>query len=225
MSRQGKRYRADAQKVTQDAVPLTEAVNRLKAFKAAKFDQTVEIALHLGVDPKQAEQNIRGSVSLPHGIGKSKRVIAFCTEDKVQAAKAAGAVEVGGEDLVTKIEGGWMDFDVAVAEPAMMRVVARLGRSLGPKGLMPSPKNGTVTPNVEQAVTEFSAGKVNFKNDKLGNVHAVIGKHSMDVQQLEGNAQAFIDHILRLRPATIKGQYIRNCALTATMTPSVTVQV
>ena len=118
-----------------------------------------------------------------------------------------------------------MDFDVAIAEPAMMRVVARLGRSLGPKGLMPSPKNGTVTPQVEQAVTEFSAGKVNFKNDKLGNVHAVIGKHSMGVQELEGNAQAFIDHIVKLRPSTIKGQYIRNCAITATMTPSVTVQV
>lgn len=225
MSRQGKRYRADAQKTSEEAVPLTEAVNRLKAFKAAKFDQTVEIALHLGVDPKQAEQNIRGSLSLPHGIGASKRVIAFCTEDKLEAARAAGAVEAGGEDLVAKIEGGWMDFDVAVAEPAMMRVVAKLGRSLGPKGLMPSPKNGTVTPNVEQAVTEFSAGKVNFKNDKLGNVHAVIGKHSMGVAELEGNAQAFIDHIVRLRPSTIKGQYVKNCAITATMTPSVTVQV
>lgn len=225
MPHQGKRYRADAEKVTQDPVPLVEAVNRIKAFKKTKFDQSVEICLHLGIDAKQADQAIRGSLSLPHGIGKSKRVIAFCPDDKVAAAKEAGAIKAGGEELVKEIEGGWMDFDVAVADPSMMRVVARLGKVLGPKGLMPSPKSGTVTPNVAQAVKEYSAGKLEFRNDAGGNVQAVIGKHSFPVEHLQENAQAFIDQILRMKPSATKGQYVKKVTLSGTMTPGVPVQV
>lgn len=223
MPRPGKRYRADIEKASAEPVPLTEAVNRVKAFKATKFDQSVEICMHLGIDAKQADQAVRGSVSLPHGIGRTKRVIAFCSDDKVEDAKAAGAVEAGGEELVKKIEGGWMEFDVAVASPNMMRVVARLGRTLGPKGLMPSPKSGTVTPNVADAVKEYAAGKVEFRNDSGGNIHAVIGKHSFAPDQLADNAKAFIDHITRMKPAAAKGQYLKKITLSATMTPSVTV--
>lgn len=223
MPRKGKRYRADFEKATDEAVPLTEAVNRVKAFKATKFDQSVEICMHLSIDAKQADQAVRGSVSLPHGIGRTKRVIAFCASDKVEEAKAAGAVEAGGEELVKKIEGGWMDFDVAVSSPDMMRVVARLGRALGPKGLMPSPKSGTVTPNIIQAVKDYAAGKVEFRNDSGGNIHAVIGKHSFQPDQLADNAQAFIDHITRMKPAAAKGHYIKKISLSATMTPSVIV--
>lgn len=226
MPKQGKRYRADLGKASQEvAVPLSEAVNRIKAFKALKFDQSVEIVLQLGIDAKQADQALRGAVSLPHGIGKTKRVIAFCSEDKIQAAKEAGAIEAGGEELVAKIEGGWFDFDVAVASPDMMRVVSRLGRTLGPKGLMPSPKSGTVTPNVAEAVREYAAGKVEFRNDSGGNVHAVIGKHSFSPDKLEQNAQAFIDHITRLKPSAAKGQYIKKIAVSGTMTPSVLVTI
>jgi len=224
MPKPGKRYRADKAKATQDPVPLVEAVNRVKAFKPAKFDQTIEIALHLGIDPKQADQNLRGAVSLPHGIGKAKRVIAFCAADKADAAKEAGAVEAGAEGLVEKIEGGWFDFDVAIASPDMMRVVSKLGRTLGPKGLMPSPKNGTVTPNVADAVKEFAAGKVEFRADDGGNIHAGIGKQSFSPDQLRDNAQAFIDHILKIKPASAKGHYIRKVTLSGTMTPSVYVQ-
>ena len=224
MSTKGKRYRADAMRATEEAVPLAEAVNRVKAFKATKFDQTVEICMHLGIDPKQADQNLRGSMSLPHGIGQTKRVVAFCPADKIEACKQAGAVEAGDEDLVKKVEDGFMDFDVAVATPDMMRVVARLGRALGPKGLMPSPKSGTVTPDIVQAVKDYTAGKIEFRTDKGGNIHAIVGKHSFDPQQIQDNAQAFIDQIMRMRPASAKGGgYVKKIALTATMTPSVIV--
>ena len=221
----GKRYRADAEKTNETAVALTEAVGRIKQFKAAKFDQSVEICIHLGIDAKQADQGIRGSLSLPHGIGKSKRVIAFCREDQVAAAKAAGAIEAGGEDLIKKVEGGWQDFDVAIATPDMMRVVARLGKTLGPKGLMPSPKSGTVTPNVAQAVKEYAAGKIEFRNDAGGNVQAVIGKHSFPVEHLQDNAQAFIDQIVKMKPSAAKGQYVKKITLSGTMTPGVQVQI
>lgn len=221
----GKRYRADAEKASETPVPLTEAVNRIKTFKKTKFDQSVEICIHLGIDPKQADQIVRGSLSLPHGIGATKRVVAFCGADKVDAAKEAGAVEAGGEELVKKIEGGWMDFDVAVASPDMMRVVARLGKTLGPKGLMPSPKSGTVTPNVAQAVKEYAAGKVEFRNDSGGNVQAVVGKHSFPPDQLQDNAQAFIDQILKTKPTAAKGQYVKKISMSATMTPGVSVAI
>ena len=222
----GKRYTSDSERATKDPVPLVEAVNRVKSFKKAKFDQTIELCLHLGIDPKQADQMLRGAISLPHGVGgAAKRVIAFVSSDKAAAAKAAGAVEAGAEDLVKKIEEGWLDFDVAIAEPAMMRVVAKLGKQLGPKGLMPSPKAGTVTPQVAQAVKEFAAGKVEYRNDAGGNIHAPVGKHSFSPEQLVENSQALIDHIVKIKPAASKGAYIKKVTLSATMSPSVAVQV
>ena len=226
MPKKGKRYAADkAAYSTKQTVTLREAVSRIKSFKACKFDQTVEVCMHLGIDAKQADQMIRGSLSLPHGIGKSKRVVAFCAADKVEDAKAAGAIEAGAEELVKKIEDGWMDFDVAVASPDMMRVVSKLGRTLGPKGLMPSPKSGTVTPKVAEAVKEYAAGKVEFRNDSGGNIHAAVGKHSFDAKQLEENAEVFINHITKMKPSSTKGQYIKSISMSATMTPGVAITV
>ncbi len=224
--RPGKRYRADIKDHDPDqAITLSEAIAKVKSFKKTKFDQSIEICMHLGVDTAHADQMVRSSVSLPHGIGKSKRVIAFCAADKVEEAKAAGAIEVGAEDLVKKVEDGWLDFDVAVASPDMMRLVSKLGRQLGPKGLMPSPKSGTVTPDVAKAVKEYAAGKVEFRADKGGNVHAVIGKFSFDDAQLNDNAQAFMDTIERLKPAAAKGLYVKRVTLSGTMTPGVRVAV
>ena len=224
--RHGKRYRADCEGWDREKpLDLKSAVARLKQFKPAKFDQTINICVHLGIDTKAADQNIRGSVSLPHGIGKSKRVIAFCKDDIAKLAKEAGAVEAGGEDLVAKCAEGWTEFDVAIASPDMMRVVSRLGKTLGPKGLMPSPKNGTVTNDVVTAVREFAAGKVEFRNDTGGNVHCVVGKLSFPPEKLEGNVQAFIDLILRMKPASAKVVYIKKVSLAGTMTPGVIVQV
>lgn len=221
----GKRYRADSEGLDPKKVyPLADAVAQLKKFKPAKFDQTITLCMHLGIDAKQADQALRGSVSLPHGIGKSKKVIALCKDDVVAAAKQAGAIEAGGEDLVKKIEDGWMDFDVAIASPDMMRVISKLGKVLGPKGLMPSPKNGTVTPDVVKAVTEFAAGKVEYRNDTSGNVHAVVGKLSFTPEKLVDNIQAFIDTIVRLKPAAAKGVYIKKISLAATMTPGLLIQ-
>ncbi len=227
MSRnKGKRYTADARVANEDVLPLSQAVERLKGFRATKFDQTVELHVHLGIDPKQADQMLRGSISLPHGIGgAAKKVIAFCSPDKVEAVKAAGAIEAGGEELVQKIEDGWMDFDVAVAEPAMMRVVSKLGKVLGPKGLMPSPKAGTVDPKIAEATKAFVAGKIEYRNDDGGNIHAPIGKHSFGQQELVENAEALINHIVRIKPSSAKGQYLRKVAICATMTPSVLVAV
>jgi large subunit ribosomal protein L1 len=225
MHNQGKRYRAELEQAPKQPLPLPEAVAAIQSFQKRKFDQSVDICLHLGIDAKQADQMIRGSLSLPHGVGKAKRVVAFCSDDKVEAAKAAGAIEAGGEALVKKVEDGWMDFDVAIAEPTMMRIISKLGRTLGPKGLMPSPKSGTVTPNVAEAVKEYAAGKVEFRNDAGGNVHASIGKFSFPAEHLVANAQAFIDHLLRLKPVAAKGQYVQKVVLSATMTPSVMVTV
>jgi len=222
----GKRYRADLATVEEEkTLPLEEAVAKVLTFKKAKFDQSVELCVHLGIDAKQDDQRVRGSISLPHGIGKSRRVVAFCSSDKVAAAKEAGAVEAGGEELVKKVEGGWMDFDVAVASPDMMRVVSKLGKVLGPKGLMPSPKAGTVTPNVAQAVAEYAAGKVEFRNDAGGNVQAVIGKQSFDAAKLVDNANALLATIQRLKPAAAKGQYVKKITISGTMTPGVQVAV
>ncbi len=202
-------------------VELNEAVSVLKKFKGPKFDQMVEVAIDLNIDPKQADQQIRGSVSLPKGIGKSVRVIAFCADDKKQACTDAGAIRVGGEDLVSDIEKGWMDFDVAVASPDMMRVISKLGRVLGPKGLMPSPKAGTVTPDVDAAVSEFAAGKVEYRNDKAGNIHAPVGKMSFTESDLIENVDHFIKTIEKLRPSSVKGSFIKKIAVSGTMTPSV----
>jgi len=225
MSAHGKRYREDARVRggTETVFPLEDAVRTLKQFKKTTFDQSVELNIHLGIDPRQADQLVRGSLSLPHGIGKTKRVIAFCSDDKVEAAKAAGAIEAGGEELVKKIEGGWMEFDVAIAEPPMMRVISKLGRTLGPRGLMPSPKSGTVTPDVAKAVKEYAAGKVEFRNDDGGNVHAVVGKLSFDEQQLIDNTRTFLDEINRLKPSSTKGVYVKKISMAGTMTPGILV--
>jgi large subunit ribosomal protein L1 len=222
----GKRLKADRQGWDGKTVlPLPDAVVRVKAFRKTKFDQSIDIVIHLGIDPKQADQNIRGSVSLPHGIGASKKVVAFCTADKIADCKAAGAIEAGGEELVAKVEAGWMDFEVAVASPDMMRVVSKLGKVLGPKGLMPSPKSGTVTPDIVKAVKEYGAGKVEFRNDAGGNVHAIVGKMSFDAKKIEENAAAFIHTIERMKPASAKGVYIKKISIKGTMTPGVQVAV
>ena len=225
-NKRGKRYTADARVANDDQLPLSQAVERLKGFRETKFDQTVELHMHLGVDPKQADQALRGSISLPHGVGGAqKKVIAFCSPEKVDAALEAGAVKAGGEELVKEIEDGWMDFETAIAEPAMMRVVSKLGKTLGPKGLMPSPKAGTVDANVAEAVKAFVAGKVEYKTDAGGNIHAPVGRHSFTQEQLVENTQTMINHIIKLKPASSKGQYVKKVAITATMTPSVLVAV
>lgn len=226
MPRVAKRYRADSEKVDKEKFyPLGEAVGVLKQFAKAKYDQSVDLCVHLGIDAAQADQLIRGAISLPHGTGKSKRVIAFCGQDKVEAAKAAGAIEAGGEELAKKVEGGWMEFDVAVASPDTMRFVGKLGKVLGPRGLMPSPKAGTVTPDVAKAVQEYAAGKVEYRNDTGGNIHVPIGKLSFDAEKLQANAQAMIDEIVRRRPSSAKGQYVKKISLSGTMTPGVLVAV
>ena len=221
----GKRMRASNEHAVKAAVAPAEAIAALRKFKAPKFDQTVNVCFHLGIDPKAADQAMRGSIALPHGIGKSARVIAFCGSDKVAAAKAAGAVEAGADELVAKIEGGWMDFDVAVASPDMMRVVSKLGKVLGPKGLMPSPKAGTVTPNVPEAVKESAAGKQEYRNDDAGNIHGVIGKMSFSDDKLVDNLNAFVQAILKAKPNTAKGTYVKKCVVAGCMSPGVPVAV
>jgi large subunit ribosomal protein L1 len=204
-----------------EALSAGDAIAALKKFKAPKFDQSVEVAMFLGIDTRQADQNLRGSVSLPNGIGKSKRVVAFCQSDVAKDALAAGAIKAGAEELVEEIAQGWMDFDVAVASPDMMRVASKLGKVLGPKGLMPSPKNGTVTPRVAEAVAEFAAGKVEFRADKAGNVHAVIGKMSFDDKSLVENLEHFVETIEKAKPTSVKGIYIKKISVSGTMTPGV----
>jgi len=226
MGHRSKRYRAEAERAgAKEAVSLAEAVKNVKSFNSAKFDQTIELVVQLGIDPKQADQMVRGALSLPHGIGKTKRVIAFCEDADVEAAKAAGAIEAGCDDLVKKIQDGWMDFDVAIASPKVMGKVGRLGRVLGPQGKMPTPKNGTVTPNVSAAVSEFAAGKVEFRNDAGGNVHVVVGKQSFDDARLIGNVEAFVTHLKKIKPVAAKGTYIKQVSMCATMSPSVPVAI
>jgi large subunit ribosomal protein L1 len=219
-----KRAKANAALRPAEALEVPAAVAALKKFKAPKFDQTVNVTMHLGVDTAQADQSMRGAISLPRGIGKTKRVVAFCQSDVAPKALAAGAVKAGGDDLVAEIEKGWMDFDVAVASPDMMRVVSKLGKVLGPKGLMPSPKAGTVTPNIPEAVKEYSAGKVEYRADKGGNIHAVIGKMSFDDKALAENLEFFIKAIEKARPATVKGTYIKRITVAGSMTPGVQVR-
>ncbi len=223
--RHSKRFSKSLEKVPQQPVSLAEAVDVLKGLDATKFDATVELVMHLGIDPRQADQAIRGSISLPHGIGKARKVIAFCEGQDAEQATAAGAVEVGGEELVKKIQGGWMEFDVAIATPPMMKVVSRLGRVLGPQGKMPSPKAGTVVKDVAAAVTEYAAGKVEYRNDDGGNLHLPVGKISFEAEKLCENIEAFVSYIRRLRPATTKGTYIKKVCLAATMSPAVQVDV
>lgn len=205
-------------------LPVSEAVAALKKFNTTKFDQTVEIAMHLGIDPKQADQLVRGSIVLPHGIGKSQRVVVFAKGDKLDEAKAAGADDAGGPELAEKIKGGWTEFDVCIATPDMMGVVGPLGKVLGPRGLMPSPRAGTVTPDVAKAIHEYKAGKVEFRTkDEGGNLHAVVGKLSFDATKLAENVTAFINYVVSLKPAAVRGQYIKGITISATMSPGVRV--
>jgi len=218
-----KRYKKEAQQLSKEPVSLAEAVEKIKSFKSTKFDQSIECVLQLGIDPKQAEQMVRGSISLPHGIGKQKKVIAFCEDSEIEAAKKAGAIEAGCDELIKKVSDGWMDFDVAVASPKVMGRISKLGRVLGPQGKMPSPKKGTVTDDVATAVAEFAAGKIEFKNDAGGNVHAVVGKQSFEAEKLIGNIEAFVSHIKKIKPATAKGTYIKKMCISATMSPAIAV--
>lgn len=221
-----KKMTADTAKRPDKAVTVAEAVKLMKQFgQGRKFDQSVNIVMHLGIDPKQADQMIRGAVSLPHGIGKARKVICFADGEDAEKAKAAGAVEVGADELINRVNGGWMEFDVAVAHPRLMGKVGRLGKVLGPAGKMPSPKNGTVTPDVATAVREFAAGKVEFRNDAGGNIHGVAGKVGFKEADLQANIEAFIEHIRKLRPASAKGHYIKRVCVSATMSPSVEIAV
>ena len=210
------------------ALPVKQAIAELKKLKRAKFDETVEVHINLGIDPAQSDQTVRGSVALPHGIGKSVRVVVFCQSDKAAAAKAGGADEAGAADLVAKVSGGWLDFDVAIATQDMMGQVSRLGKVLGPRGLMPTPKAGTVIPasgDVAAAVREFKAGKVEYRSDKTGQVHAGVGKMSFDDQKLAENIQTLVETVRAAKPSGVKGNFINGIVLSATMCPGVKLSV
>jgi len=222
MPKPSKRFRTLREKNPEiEPVTLDQAVKQLKEFDGTKFDQTVEIHMRLGIDAKQADQLVRGSIVLPHGIGRTQRVVVFAKGDNADAAEKAGADEVGQEELAKKISDGWLEFDVCIATPDMMGLVGPLGRVLGPRGMMPSPRAGTVTPDVAKVIEEYKAGKVEFRNDDGGNVHAVVGKLSFEANQLADNIQAFIDFIESLKPQILKGTYMRSIAICATMSPSI----
>ncbi len=204
---------------------VEEAISLVKKNAKAKFDETIEVAVRLNLDPRQSDQQIRGAVVLPNGTGVTRRVLVFAKGDKVKEAEAAGADYVGSEELVTKIQGGWFDFDVAIATPDMMGVVGRIGRLLGPKGLMPNPKTGTVTMDVTKAVAEVKAGKIEYRLDKAANVHARIGKASFSVDKLVENYLTLVDTLIKVKPAAAKGQYIKNISVTSTMSPAVRINV
>lgn len=204
---------------------VDEAVKLVKELAKAKFDETIELAFHLNVNPKYADQQLRGATVLPHGTGKSKKVLVFAKDHKEDEAKAAGADYVGGKELADKILQGWMDFDVVVATPDMMAVVGRLGKTLGPKGLMPNPKVGTVTQDVTKAITEIKSGKVEYRTDKAGNVQVIIGKASFDEVKLKENLVAIYNTILKARPATVKGQYMKSLTVSSTMGPGIRLDI
>lgn len=225
MRPRSKRYRKDAERATEQAFSLDEAVKRLKTFTKTKFDQTVDLVCHLGIDPKQADQAVRGSFSFPKGIGKSKKVIAFCPDGLVADAKAAGASEAGSDELIDKVNKGWMDFDVAIAHPSLMGKVGRLGKVLGPTGKMPSPKSGTVTQDVTTAVREFAAGRIEFRNDAGGNIHVPVGKFSFKDEDLKDNIHAFVEQLKRMKPASSKGLYLKKAVIAGTMTPGVQIDM
>jgi large subunit ribosomal protein L1 len=217
-----KRYREAAKQVEEGRrYSVEDAVAVLAKFPKTKFDETVNLAVKLNVDPRQADQNLRGAISLPHGVGKSQRVIAFVEGDAAEQALAAGAVAVGGAELAKRIEGGWMEFDKAIAHPSQMRHVGKLGKVLGPKGLMPTPKAGTVTEDVVSAVKEFAAGKLEFRTDAGGNIHMPVGKRSFSNDKLADNLRAALDHLKSLKPAAVKGVYMARVSLSGTMTPGV----
>jgi len=222
MAKHGKKFRAALEKIEPGRkYNLEEGLAKLKEIVFAKFDETVELTMWLGVDPRKADQLVRGTVVLPHGLGKSKRVLVIAQGDKIREAEEAGADFVGGEDMVEKIKGGWLDFDAVIATPDMMRLVGGLGKVLGPRGLMPNPKTGTVTPDVTTAVRETKAGKVEYRVDKTGVIHVGIGKMSFEPQLLRENAQTLLDAVIRAKPSTAKGRYVKKVNLAATMSPGV----
>jgi large subunit ribosomal protein L1 len=219
----GKKYRQSAAKVEARPYPLSDAIQIARDASYVKFDETLEVAMRLGVDPKHADQMVRGTVVLPHGLGTVSRVLVFATGDKLREAEEAGADVVGGDELAKRIEGGWMEFDSVVATPDMMRVVGRLGKVLGPRGLMPNPKAGTVTTDVARAVQEIKAGKVEFRVDKTGIIHAPVGKLSFGAENLLANAEALIGAVLKAKPSAAKGKYVRGVSISSTMGPGIKV--
>lgn len=222
MKKHGKKYRAAAEKVELGRkYDLETAVAKVKEIAFAKFDETVELTIWLGVDPRKADQLVRGTIVLPHGLGKSKKVVVIAQGDKLKEAEEAGADIVGGEDLVTRIKGGWTDFDAVIATPDMMRLVGQLGKVLGPRGLMPNPKTGTVTPDVTTAVRETKAGKVEYRVDKTGVIHVGVGKVSFEGDKLRDNAKALLEAVVKAKPATAKGKYVKKINLASTMSPGV----
>jgi len=226
LPKHSKRYNALLSRLkSEDSIPLAEAVRQLKTFNSTKFDQTVEVSTNLGIDPKQSDQNVRGAVGLPNGIGKTVRVAVFAQGENAERARAEGADIVGAEDLAKQIKDGLMNFDVALATPDMMGLVGPLGRILGPRGLMPSPRSGTVTTDVVSAVREFKAGKIEFRNDKGGNVAARVGKLSFSDENLIENILAFLTYLRTLKPSASKGVFIRSITISATMSPGIHVQV
>jgi large subunit ribosomal protein L1 len=224
MAKRGKKYRAAAAKIDVNKhYPLEEAVALVKETTFCKFDATVDLAVNLGVDPRQADQNVRGAVPLPHGLGKSVRIIVFAKGEKATQAKVDGVVEVGGDDLAAKINGGWLEFDQVIATPDMMGVVGKLGKVLGPRGLMPNPKLGTVTFDVVKAVNELKAGRTEFRVDKAGIVHCPVGKSNFEANKLADNARTVLEALMRAKPATAKGTYMQKIGLSSTMSPGVKV--
>jgi large subunit ribosomal protein L1 len=218
----GKKYREAAAQIDKEKFySVDEAVELAKKVAFAKFDETVELDMNLGVDPRKADQMVRGTVVLPHGLGKSKRVVVIASANKVQEARDGGADEVGGDDIVDRIKGGWLDFDALVATPDMMKSVGQLGKILGPRGLMPNPKTGTVTFEVGRAVREVKAGKVEFRVDKTGVIHAPVGKISFDKDRLSENVKSIIDAVMRAKPATAKGKYVKSAGISSTMGPGI----
>jgi len=223
--KQGKKYLSAAQQVKPQPYPLEEAVPLVQKVKFAKFNETVELHMRLGVDPKHADQMVRGTVVLPNGLGKSKTVLVIASGDKQREAEEAGADIVGGEEMVTKIQGGWVDFDAVIATPDMMRSVGRLGKVLGPRGLMPNPKTGTVTMDVSKAVKETKAGKVEFRVDKTGIIHAPVGKTGFATDKLHENALTLIQAVVKAKPAAAKGKYVKSVTICSTMGPGVKLDV
>jgi large subunit ribosomal protein L1 len=224
--KRGKKYRDVAPKISKtESFTVEDAVKKLRELTFAKFDETVEIHARLGVDPRNSEQQVRGTVVLPHGTGKSVRVLVFAQGDDAVKAKEAGADYVGGEDMAAKVQGGWVDFEAAIATPDMMRVVGKLGKVLGPRGMMPNPKTGTVTKDVEKAVNEAKAGKVEYRLDRYGIVHCTTGKLSFSDDQLIENTKVLVDAIVRARPTVLKGQYIKSLTLCSSMSPGIRLQV
>src|SRR5918999_1773007 len=221
MGTHGKKFTAAAAQVEDRPYALEEAIPLVQKVKYAKFDETVEMALRLGVDPKHADQMVRGTVVLPHGLGRTKRVLVIAGADKQKEAEEAGADSVGGEEVVEKIQAGWVDFDAVVATPDMMRAVGKLGKVLGPRGLMPNPKTGTVTVDIRKAVNEIKAGKVEFRVDKTGIVHAPVGKVSFASDRLLANAHALVDAVIKAKPSAAKGKYLKSLTVSSTMGPGV----